>query len=244
MNIEEYQRNYDLEKNYWFFVGMHKMIMNLVGSSPLKKHVDIGCGTGGLLETLSTQTEELYGFDISDEALKFCKQRGYPEHLLIKGDGVALPFEDNSFDSVTAIGVIEHIEDDQKFIEELYRILKPGGELVMVTSSFQLLWSSHDVANHHIRRYTLTGLSKQMRMSGFQQLKLSHFNFFLFPAIAFVLIMDRFFTKKGAEERILPIPNKLINGILTSILSVEALLMKWVRLPFGISLIGKFKKPN
>src|SRR4051812_40050263 len=113
--------------------------------------LDVGCGTGILLEHLGGYGPA-FGLDASATALDFCVTRGLGG--LVRGSGDRLPFADGSFALVTAIGVIEHIAADQAALDEWARVLRPGGQLVLLTSAYRWLWSGHDVANHHVRRYT------------------------------------------------------------------------------------------
>jgi 2-polyprenyl-3-methyl-5-hydroxy-6-metoxy-1,4-benzoquinol methylase len=84
MQLHEYQRNYELEQNYWWFVGVRAMVRSLLSLSPghgrLGKVLDVGCGTGALLDQLQACSAEVWGLDISHEALKYCMLRGH-KHL-------------------------------------------------------------------------------------------------------------------------------------------------------------------
>ena len=154
MKVQEYERNYRLESNYWYFVGLRAIVWTLIdfsiGKGRLGRVLDLGCGTGALLDELRPRSDELWGVDISREAIEFCQQRGHKN--LVLTSATTLPFENAYFDLVTAIGVIEHIENDKEFIAEMRRVLKPGGTAILMTSSFPFLWSMHDVANEHVRR--------------------------------------------------------------------------------------------
>lgn len=246
MIAAEYQRQFDLEQRYWWFVGVRRMVWRLLalGADPsrLGRVLDVGCGTGALLDEMSRNAGEVWGLDISPEALAFCRQRGHTR--LVQGDAAHLPFRGADFDVVTAIGVIEHLDDDEAFLRELARVLKPGGVLVLLTSSFSFLWSLHDVANEHRRRYTLRPLKRRIERAGFNTLRFSHLNFFLFPALAAALVGHRVLRGLNAERpaRFIPRLPAPLNGLLTGLLFVEAWLMKAVPLPWGISMIGSFRR--
>jgi len=246
MKLHEYERNYEIEQDHWWFVAVRAMVMRLLALSgkttDLGTVLDVGCGTGALLDQLRGLSEKLYGADASSEALKYCALRGHKNLLLCDATNTAFP--SNSFDVITAIGIIEHIDNDHAFLVEMERLLRPQGVMVLLTSSFPYLWSIHDTANEHKRRYYLRALNKKLNSIGFETIRFSHFNFLLFPAIAVMLLSHRLFYGVESERpmRILPILPKIINRILTKVLLCESMLMGWIRIPWGISMIGVFRK--
>jgi len=242
----EYRRNYELERSYWWFVGVRAIVDRLLARTgaggSLGRVLDVGCGTGALLEELRPRSTEAWGVDISPEALRFCAERGL--RCVALADAIAVPFPSGYFDVVTAIGIVEHVDDDTAFLAEMNRLLRPGGAFVLLTSSFPWLWSMHDVANRHRRRYYLRGFRDQMRRAGFQSVRFSHMNFLLFPALAPALLLHRLFVglRSDHPERILPKPPRIVNAALTAILRLEARLISRVTLPWGVSLIGLFRR--
>jgi ubiquinone/menaquinone biosynthesis C-methylase UbiE len=246
MKLYEYRRNYELEQNYWWFVGVHTMVKSLLALSirhkSLGKVLDVGCGTGVLLDHLQAYSEELWGVDISQEALKYCLLRDHKN--LILSDAINTAFPEEYFDVITAIGIIEHLEDDHAFLLEMKRLLKSNGIMILLTSSFPYLWSMHDTANEHKRRYYLRPLNRKINEIGFETIRFSHLNFFLFPIIAFMLLSHRLIygIESDHPQRILPNTLPIINFMLTRLLILESKLMRWIRLPWGISMIGAFRK--
>jgi ubiquinone/menaquinone biosynthesis C-methylase UbiE len=242
----EYRRNYELEQSYWWFVGVRAIVDRLLDDvglgGSLGRVLDVGCGTGALLEELRTRSTEAWGVDIAPEALRFCAERGL--HCVALADAAAVPFPSGYFDVVTAIGIVEHLDDDQAFLAEMNRLVRPGGVLVLLTSSFPWLWSMHDVANRHRRRYYLRGFRAQMKRAGFETLRFSHMNFLLFPLLAPALVLHRriFGLEGDRAERILPRPPRVVNAALTAILRIEARLIARLTLPWGVSLIGTFRR--
>ena len=245
MKLHEYKRNYELEQTYWWFVGVRAMVSRLLSvtapSGRLGRVLDIGCGTGALLDQLKTCSAELWGLDVSPEALKYCALRGHAN--LVAGDAVKTPFRAGYFDVVTAIGLIEHLDDDVGFLLEAKRLLKPNGVLVLLTSSFPYLWSMHDTANEHRRRYYLGRLKRKINGVGFETVRFSHLNFFLFPILACTLLLHRWIygLEAANPQRILPVPPRPCNLALTRLLLAESRLMQWMPLPWGISMIGVFR---
>jgi ubiquinone/menaquinone biosynthesis C-methylase UbiE len=246
VEVEEYQRNYQLEQTYWWFVGVRAMVERLLSLSgkggSLGRVLDIGCGTGALLEQLNGRSREIWGLDNSQEALQFCRKRGLTN--LVLADATRLPFDSDYFDLVSAIGIIEHVQDDDALLAEIWRVLKPRGVLILLTSSFPYLWSMHDTANNHQRRYYLRPLRNRIEQVGFETLRFSHLNFFLFPLLAPALIGHRllFGTRSAHPRRIMPTPPRWVNRWLTSVLRLEARWIGHLTFPWGVSMIGAFRK--
>jgi hypothetical protein len=148
------------------------------------------------------------------------------------------------YDTITATGVSERLDDDGDFRREVNRLFKANGVLVLLTSSFPYLWTMNDEANHHKRRYYLRALERQINARGFETIRFSHLNCFLFPILASMLLVHRLIYGLHPKhcQRLLPIPPRPINRILTRVLEVEARLMRWMRLPWGIWMIGAFRE--
>ncbi|MFN2633172.1 MAG: class I SAM-dependent methyltransferase, partial [Thermoanaerobaculia bacterium] len=106
METAEYQRNYGLEQSYWWFAGVRAMVRNLLAasgaSSRLGRVLDVGCGTGALIDELKGRADSIRGVDFSPEALRFGARRGLK--CVALADARRVPFPDASFDLVTAIG--------------------------------------------------------------------------------------------------------------------------------------------
>ena len=218
------------------YQGLLDLFININMEMP-KKLLDTGCGTGGMLRYLKK-----YGFvigsDVSMTALEFCRKRG--ETHLVLSNSLRLPFQNNSLDVITAFGVIEHLDDDTTMLKELYRVCKPEGRLFILTSAFQFLWSYHDDANEHKRRYTRGGLSDRVGQSGFRIEKICYVNTFLFPVILLIRLIQKIFynnRKLDKVKRDIITPPFGINKLLTYILQLEARLIRRRDLPFGVSLI-------
>ena len=117
-----------LEKNHWWFVSRRDIIFTLLEQLKVgkeKKILDIGCSGGILIESLRDQGYiNIHGIDISEKAIDVCKTRGINTVLVSPGE--ATNFSDNEFDVIIASDILEHIEDDNKALNEWYRILKPG----------------------------------------------------------------------------------------------------------------------
>ena len=111
--------------------------------------LDVGCGTGANLLLLS-KFGEAEGVDVSEDALAFCRERGLDKVRL--GAGEELPYEDGSFDLVTAFDVVEHMDDDLAGLSECVECLRPGGRVLLFVPTFMFLWGLQDEVSNHRRR--------------------------------------------------------------------------------------------
>lgn len=246
MEIGEYANIYQNEDQHFFYTTTHNLILKLIKTTfPLPKWerklkiLDAGCGTGLLAKKLE-QFGEVVGIDTSSEAVKFSKKRGVK---VIKGSVNDLPFKNNLFDLITCIDVIYHRGvDDQKAIKELFRVLKPGGILILRVAAINYLKSSHDSFVHTRHRYSKKELSRKLKNVGFEVKKISYVNFsLLLPALIHSLFY-RLNPPQNHQSGVSKIP-QLINKTLTSLLSFENILIKFVDLPLGIGLMAVSKKP-
>jgi len=231
MRQEELEDMYNLEKEHWWFKSKRKIIKYFI-----KKYgkpgslLDIGCGTGITLLELK-DSFEVFGVDSSKIALEFCKKRGLKNLKLSPAE--KLPFKDESFDNILALDMLEHT-DDELVLKEIYRVLKKDGTLIVTVPALQMLWTKHDEIFQHKRRYNKKELKEKLIKYNFKIQKLSYWNFILFP----LAIIYKFINKKS---HIQPAP-KYLNKLLTAGLSIDNFFIKFINLPYGVSLIGIFKK--
>ena len=249
MKHEEYERMYRFEDRYWWFIARRHLITSL-----LERHyardgqcriLDIGCGTGAMLDELRP-FGSVVGADFSPEALQFCVTRGAPADLA-RADVRRLPFADASFDVVTAMDIVEHIDDDKAACSEIFRVLKPGGRLFVTVPAFPSLWSEHDEALHHFRRYTAPRLKDLFQRVGLQVGKISYTVTTLFPPIWAYRQISNLLPKKRVEgEKKANLVNFAgpVNAALLSLSQWETRLVQTLNLPFGVSVVCVAQKPE
>ena len=153
---------FEIEAKHWWYVGKRKIVSGLLEKFISKKDnriLDIGCGTGIVLKMLN-KYGLASGLDISQDALSFCKERGL--NSLFLGSATSLPFSDETFSLVTALDILEHIEDDTLALREIRRVLKKGGLAIINIPAFPNVCSSHDISLGHKRRYTFIELEKEV----------------------------------------------------------------------------------
>lgn len=223
----------EFEDHYWWFVSRRRVALSLLQEHcPDGKVLDIGCGTGAVLQELQA-SREAEGVDFSELALEFGRKRGLTGLTL--ADAQALPFSDGSFQAVVSLDTLEHVPDDAKALSEMARILSPGGIVILNVPAFQWLWGPHDVALMHHRRYTRAQLKQRMDEAGFDVVFASYGVFFLFPAVVVLRVLDKLRRREGVE---LPrVPNWL-NRTLIGLMEAESRIMRRLPLPWGSSVVA------
>lgn len=243
MRKETYQEMYDIECSHWWFLGKRLIISTFLDryldfGNRFRKILDVGCGTGITMRLLRNYGVT-YGIDVSEEALYFCRKRGHQR--LTKGDANEIPFNDNCFDGITAVDLLEHLENEEKIVEEFYRVLKKNGLLLISVPAFKFLWSEHDLAAEHKRRYTLEEIEYLIKKR-FSILKITYTNIFIFPAVAAYRIFKNMLPwRKEIKTDFFAIP-RTINSLLYLLYKVEAPLLRQINFPFGLSIMVAAKK--
>lgn len=234
MNAEEYDRLFRMEDRYWWFVARRELGVEFVRMH-VPRHsriLDVGCGAGATARDLSSHGT-VFACDVSEQALAFCRQRGLA--ALSLGDLQRLPFRTGSVECVVALDVVEHVSDDEQALGEIARVLAPNGVLVLSTPAYPLLWSGHDVALHHFRRYRRRQLRRLVERSGLEIVRLSYAVFLLFPVVAVARLLARLF---GARSRAsLWWLGSWPNRVLLALMRWENRLLRRTDLPWGVSLV-------
>lgn len=243
MHDHEYEKLAAMEDFYWWHVGRKSIIKRQIKKAgfPLEKRgriLNVGCGTGGTVGLLQ-EFGDVFNVDTSDAAIEFSKNRGIER--VMKIDGVQLPFENESFDAVVGLDVLEHIADDKGAIAEWSRVLKKGGVLLVTAPAYQWLWSEHDESLHHYRRYTAGRLANLV--DGLTVLKKSYiivFSFFMIVAYRFLRKIFPGSPQKPKTSYVL-LPATL-NALLIALLRCEGFFAQWLSFPFGTSILLIAKK--
>ncbi|HET9477381.1 MAG TPA: class I SAM-dependent methyltransferase [Dehalococcoidia bacterium] len=239
--MEEYVYDVLKQDGWWWEVGRRALSKGLLrhyaksnGNGRKPRLLEIGCGSGALLEDLSADNV-VYGMDIADEALAICRERGLD--CVSKGDVTALPYADAAFDTVIAIDVLEHIDDDAAAVREIYRVCKPAGLLIVTVPAFQMLWSRRDVDHHHKRRYRVREIRRRLKDGGFKVIKATYVNLPIFFPLFFMVKAGQLSpgdaSSVAKDFGIVPAP---ANAVLSRLMEAEARLLPHVDLPFGTSI--------
>lgn len=240
MNKEEYTIMYEMEEGHWWFVGMRRFYFTLLDKFYKNEDklsiLDAGCGTGIMLECFKRYGSPV-GLDISNDALHFCRIRGHRK--ILRASIIDPPFADNSFDLVSAIGVLCQLKakDDLIALRGFHRILKGGDRIILQVPAYDFLKCQHDKATHLKHRYTKGELKMKMEHAGFIIDRITYINTILFPLIALSRIVKKAIGPKDSfRSDLRPMP-AFLNNILTFVLMIEARLAKSIDFPFGLSIL-------
>jgi SAM-dependent methyltransferase len=230
-----------LEHEHWWFVSRRSIIEMVLRSQvksigPHSKILDAGCGTGGNLDLLSSLGCDVTGLEMEPDAAEIARSKS-GKAVYIGSLPDQIPFADESFDLIVLLDVLEHIEDDIGTLASLTAKLKPGGNLLITVPAFSFLWSSHDEAHHHKRRYRLNELVGKMQHCNLQPKYASYFNTWLFPMIALVRILQNIVGSNQKTDD-LSLPSPFLNKILRGVMSSERHILKRGKLPFGVSIMA------
>ncbi|MBD3291738.1 MAG: methyltransferase domain-containing protein [Armatimonadia bacterium] len=251
MRQSELQKMRRLEDTYWWFVGRRHLVRDLIDRFAPEREprviLDAGCGTGGTLSHLRGMGE-LWGCDVAPEALAACRKRGFDR--LKRSPVQALDFSDDRFDVVVSCDVIEHIEEDRRAMGEMARVLRPGGILVMTVPAHRWLWSAHDEALDHLRRYETAPLREMIESAGLKLELYSKAVAVVMPAILASVAYRRLLRlfrggpEQEAEQTALFELPRSLNRMLVWLLDLETWLMRYISLPIGASLVAVARKAD
>ena len=244
MRADEYQTMHAQELQHWWFRGRRRVLVNLLRDhAPVRgaqlRILDYGCGTGGNSPSYAP-FGLVCGIEPDAEAVRLAGRRGGA--LLCRASGTQLPFETGAFDVVVASDVLEHIDDDAGAVAEVTRVLRPGGVFVFSVPAHPWLFGPHDAALFHRRRYVERGLRQLIGRAGLQIRRLSYWNSTLFPLYCAHRLLGQFRATQSAHSD-LNAPPRLANELLAGLLAIEAALLRRVRLPWGLSLVGAAIRP-
>ena len=232
--------SYDIQKRvegfHWWFSVRRKLLRSILPSLSLPLDflgLDVGCGTGSNLELLGAEGLSVIGLDHSLYALSLAKMN--TQHPFINGDLNKLPIRSGSIGLIIAMDIFEHLEDDRIGIRECFQALKRNGILILTVPAFTWLWGIQDVATQHKRRYKMKEILNLLTTEGFEIVKSSYFNFFLFVPILIVRRATHLLGLKIRSEN--EINSPLLNSLLKGIFSIEPYILEHFSFPFGVSIL-------
>lgn len=234
-----------VDEHHWWYRGRRRVIRAELDRLPIPagaRVLDAGCGSGRTLQELVSYGE-VQGIELNAEAAELARGRGHGEVRV--GRLEELPWEDDTFDLITCLDVIEHTPDDTATLAELERVTRPAGFMLVTVPAYQALWSLHDEANHHYRRYSRRTLRSVAEAAGWTVHRISSFNSLLLAPAAAVRVAQRRLGTHNGYTNDLALGPAWLNAVLERPLALEA---SWLgrghTLPAGLSLLAVLRKPR
>lgn len=244
MNSTEIQKMAQMEKEYWWHIGKRHLVETLVEhlfEEPKDLTIlELGCGTGGVTEVL-TKYGDVTGLDVSHAAVEYCKTRGLNNVFVEDITSMDIEKYRDKFDLVLALDVLEHIQDDVKVMSKVREMLKEDGLFFINVPAHKFLWSEHDEALEHKRRYHRVELTKKLKDTGYEIVHNSYFVFLISPLIILYRTWGNLFGKSAYPKTSYVMLPQWMNTLFVKMLALESKLIKSARLPFGVTLnvLGK-----
>ena len=242
MRTDEFAKMRLLEDTNWWFRGRRYLLRNLIRGLKLRDALilDAGCGTGFARGELS-RGGAVIGLDASLEAIAQGLGSGSITNCIAYAQST--PFPSDAFDLIVALDLIEHLPDEMPALREMHRICKPGGHFFVTVPAYQSLWSKHDEALGHYRRYTVPGIVARLKEAGFQVRKSSYVVSSILPAAAAFRVLRRKFGRESEGTDLFPVPEPF-NCLLSLVMRAECRLAWNAKLPFGLTACVLARKPE
>lgn len=242
---EYFPRLVELESGHFWFEARNRLILWAMQEylPKAESFLEIGCGTGFVLSMVrrSFPATRLCGSEVFIDGLLFAAAR-LPGVDLFQMDARSIPF-DSEFDGLGAFDVLEHIEEDQLVLGQIWRALKPGGAALITVPQHPMLWSAIDEHSFHKRRYTAKELRVKLQDAGFDVLHMTSFVSLLLPFMMLSRLRRGRYNKTiapGAELEI----SSMLNRVFSNVLGWERwLIQHGCRLPAGGSLFAVARRP-
>jgi SAM-dependent methyltransferase len=223
------------DRHHWYFRGRLAVLLaalQQVLPPPPRRILELGCGTGNVLQALGR-----FGEAVGVERDPDLRAVGRAAGLDIRPGALPddIPVADGWADAVLLLDVVEHLDDDLAGVRAAGRAARSGGVVVVSVPAYAWLWSGHDVALGHRRRYTARQLRALLTAAGLRVEHVGYFNTLLFPAIAAVRLAKRLAGRGGHD---LHRPSALVNAALTRLFALERHVVLRPGLPFGTSVLA------
>ncbi|HVL70220.1 MAG TPA: class I SAM-dependent methyltransferase [Vicinamibacterales bacterium] len=234
------------ERDHFWFRGFRRFVTPLLERAAAGRQelltLDCGCGTGHNLAMLR-RFGRAVGIDITFSGVRYAAQRG--DRQVAQASATDLPFPDATFDLVTSFDVIYALPDplERAAVAEMFRVLKPGGHLVLNVAALQWLRGNHSVLGGEVRRYSRGRLRWVLERGGFRIRRLTYTNASILPIVAGVRLSQRLMghQESAAEISVPPAP---VNALLSVLLAVESAALRVVDMPLGSSVLTLAQKPS
>ena len=243
------ERTFEAEQRHFWFRGFRRFVAPLIAEATTgRSHarlLDAGSGTGANLPFLQ-EYGTAFGLELFQRGIRFAHQRGVPR--LIQGSVTHLPIADGSIDVVLSFDVLYCLETpaEQAAIREMFRVLQPGGFVVINVAALDMLRGDHSALGGEVRRYTKHDLRGKLERTGFSVKRLTYTNASLFPITATVRAFQRLRGEKAESDNKgdFYVPPAPINALFSGALALESKIIEaGIDMPIGSSLLCLAKKP-
>lgn len=246
MERAEYEVMAAVEGHHWWYGGMRAIAASMIDMAYAGRRdldiLDAGCGSGGNAQFLR-RYGSVIGIDLAAEALALVNPsvRGG----VARASVLAIPCADASFDLVTSFEVLYHraVPDERMALREAWRVLRPGGRLLLRLPAYQFLLRRHDREVHTRRRYRVTHVRALLRANGYAIERCTYINTLLFPLALAQQLAERALPNLSPHGSNLLPPSPALNEALRWPLAAEAAwLASGQSLPFGLSILCLARK--
>ncbi len=236
MNREAYLSLSKYEERHWWFVSRRmiigKVLSRFFSDRKLGSILEVGCGSGGNLELLSS-FGKTYAMEKDDGCVEIASRRNI---CTIRKGSLPddIPFTDK-FDLICMLDVLEHVDDDISSLKAVSERMTGDGKVFITVPAYNFLWSGHDVALEHKGRYTRKRLFDVLAKAGMRPVYSTYFNTILMPLVLMVRTYNNLMKKKDTDDN--RISSEFTNSVLRMIFSSERFLVPAISLPFGVSIL-------
>lgn len=233
------------ERDHFWFHGFRRFITPLLERVSAGRRdlftLDCGCGTGNNLQLLRAYGRAV-GIDITFSGVKYAASRG--DLKVAQASATDLPFPERTFDLVTSFDVIYALPDsmERAAVAEMFRVLKPGGHLLLNVAALSWLRGNHSVLGGEVRRYSKARLRWALEQGGFRIVRLTYTNLSILPVVAGVRFGQRLFGHQESASEI-SVPPRPVNALLSGVLAVESAALRVIDMPLGSSVLCLARKP-
>jgi SAM-dependent methyltransferase len=242
MHPDVHRQMAQTQDQHWWFAARRQVLGAVLKRLELPRAAriaEIGCGSGGNLALLAGfGTLEAVELDAGARqqaaALQLC-----PVHAGHLPD--AVPLAAHSFDLVCLLDVLEHVADDEGALRRVAQLLAPGGRALVTVPAYGWMWSGHDEAHHHHRRYTAGALRTLATQAGLVVHRLGYFNSLLFPVIATLRVGGKLLRRQEGSDAALPSP--IVNASLRAVFGFERHVAPHCLFPAGTSVLAVLARP-